>query len=283
MDDGCTSMIADPRGCVDYEERGNGPTIVLVPGSCSTGAAWRPVLAAWDGRFRCVTTSLLGYGGTAERRTVHDAAMRHEAEAVEAVIGKAGGPVHLVGHSFGGLVAIAVALRKRASLASLTIVEAPALELLRGDADRGHYRAIREMTDGYFTAFQRGDTEAVGAMIDFYGGAGTFASWPPRVRAYAVETTAVNILDWASAYGFALSAAALGAVDIPVLVLWGEASHPAVQRAGVLLAEGMRHTAAAEIKGAGHFMIATHADVIGRLIAQHVHGAQALAEASCPA
>ncbi|HTH34320.1 MAG TPA: hypothetical protein VL976_08085 [Xanthobacteraceae bacterium] len=53
-------MIEDPHGCVDYDERGSGPTIVLVPGSCSTGAAWRPVLGAWDDRFRCVTTSLLG-------------------------------------------------------------------------------------------------------------------------------------------------------------------------------------------------------------------------------
>jgi pimeloyl-ACP methyl ester carboxylesterase len=272
-------MIADPHGCVDYEERGSGPTVVLVPGSCSTGAAWRPVLAAWQDRFRCVTTSLLGYGGTAERRTAHDPSIRHEAEALEAVIRKAAAPVHLVGHSFGGLVAITVALRKRADLASLTIVEAPALQLLRGDGEEAHYRAIRAMTDDYFAAFDRGNAEAIGTMIDFYGGRGTFASWPPRVRAYAVETTAVNVLDWASAYGFALSIAALKTIDIPALVLWGEASHPAVQRANVLLAEAMRHTASAEIGGAGHFMIATHADVIGRLIAQHVHGAEALAEA----
>ena len=62
-------MIEEARGNIDYEESGAGPTIVLVPGSCSTGAAWRPVIAAWENRFRCVTTSLPGYGGTAERRT----------------------------------------------------------------------------------------------------------------------------------------------------------------------------------------------------------------------
>ena len=62
-------MIEDISGNIDYEESGTGPTMVLVPGSCSTGAAWRPVIAAWQNRFRCVTTSLPGYGGTAERRT----------------------------------------------------------------------------------------------------------------------------------------------------------------------------------------------------------------------
>ena len=77
------AMIEDISGNIDYEESGTGPTMVLVPGSCSTGAAWRPVIAAWENRFRCVTTSLPGYGGTAERRTPGDSSISHEAEALE--------------------------------------------------------------------------------------------------------------------------------------------------------------------------------------------------------
>ena len=105
-------MIEDPRGRIDYEVSGAGSTVVLVPGSCSTGAAWRPVMAAWDDRFRCVTTSLLGYGGTAERRTARDTSIAHQVDVLEAVIRRAGEPVHLVGHSFGGLAALAVAMRR---------------------------------------------------------------------------------------------------------------------------------------------------------------------------
>ena len=85
---------------IDYNESGSGPTIVLVPGSCSTGSAWRSVIAAWEGRFRCVTTSLLGYGATAERRSTDDPSIAYEAQMLEAVISRAGGPVHLIGHSF---------------------------------------------------------------------------------------------------------------------------------------------------------------------------------------
>jgi hypothetical protein len=32
-------MINEPRGSIDYAEAGKGPTVVFVPGSCSTGAA----------------------------------------------------------------------------------------------------------------------------------------------------------------------------------------------------------------------------------------------------
>src|ERR1700736_4101108 len=206
-------MIEDARGRIDYGESGHGATMVLVPGSCSTGAAWRPIISQWRNGFRCVTTSLLGYGGTAERRTTLDTDISHEAEILEAVIRRAACPVHLVGHSFGGLTALAVALRARVQLLSLTIAEAPAPEILRTMGEYRHYLAFRKMTEAYFRAFQAGETAAIEQMIDFYGGVGTFSSWPDRVREYAARTTPVNLLDWASAYGFELTPALLATVE----------------------------------------------------------------------
>jgi pimeloyl-ACP methyl ester carboxylesterase len=262
-------MIEDKRGNIDYDESGRGPTIVLVPGSCSTGAAWRPVVAQWQDRFRCVTTSLLGYGGTAERRSLVDTDISHEAEILEAVIRRAACPVHLVGHSFGGLSALAVALRNKVPLLSLSILEAPAPEILRQMGEHQQYRRFREMTDVYFSMFHAGDRNAIEQMIDFYGGAGTFAGWPQRVRDYAVATTGVNILDWAAGYGFRLTPALLAQIGIPTLVLWGENSHPAVRRANQLLAQCTDASVAA-IGGAAHFMISTHADEVALALARHV-------------
>jgi len=100
-------------------------------------------------------------------------------------------------------------------------------------------------------------------MIDFYGGNGTYASWPPRVRAYAVQTTPVNILDWASAYSFSLSTASLAAVDIPTLVVRGGASHPAVQRANACHDRHGRAFHDCDTPRRG-----------GLLIGQHVHRAE---------
>ncbi|MDH8538620.1 hypothetical protein QIH14_28060, partial [Klebsiella pneumoniae] len=70
-------------------------------------------------------------------------------------------------------------------LQSLTIMEAPAVNILREIGEYRHYRTFREMSDAYFAAFRGGDKEAISSMIDFYGGNGTFASWPSRGRAYA--------------------------------------------------------------------------------------------------
>jgi len=198
----------------------------------------------------------------------------HEAEALESVVRKAGSSVHLVGHSFGGLVALAVALRNQVSLSSLVILEAPAMELLRAEGENRHYSLFQGMTEAYFADFASGNVSAIAAMIDFYGGPGTFASWPPRVRAYAERTTPVDIVDWGSAYGLPLSAASLSTIRLPVIVARGGASHPAMQRANALLSERIDQAALVTIDGAAHFMIATHATEVADLIAQHVARAE---------
>lgn len=268
-------MIEDRRGQIEYDEQGTGPMLVLVPGSCSTGAGWRPVMKALGGRFRFVTTSLLGYGDTAERRTESDASTLHEAEMLETVIERAGGKVHLVGHSFGGVVGLLVATRKRVPLASLTVFEAPLPALLRQCGEAQHYRAFVEMTDTYFTGWRSGDREAICTMIDFYGGLGTYASWPERVRAYAVATTPVNILDWACAYENLLSPELLATIDVPVSVAVGSASHPAICRANGLVATSIAGATFRTIGGAAHFMISTHPAQVAEAIAETVERAEA--------
>ena len=133
-----------------------------------------------------------------------------------------------------------------------------------------HYRAFRAMNETYFAAFQRGEREAVAQMVDFYGGPGTFASWPERVRGYAADTAAVNILDWQTAYAFPLTAEFLATLDLPSLVLWGAASHPAARRANALLGQSIPGAATGTVEGAAHFMIATHAAEVAARVAEHI-------------
>lgn len=254
----------------DYEEVGSGPTILFVPGSCSTGSAWRATICRLPGAYRTITTSLPGYGATAERRTPSDTTIDPIAAALEDVVAYAGSPVHLVGHSFGGLAGLAVALRGRVPVKSLTILEAPAPAILPLYGEHEHHAAFRRMTDGYIRSHAAGDAEAIESMIDFYGGPGTFASWPGGVRDYAVKTTATNILDWASAYDFAPAPDALERLELPVAVAVGEKSHPAVIMANALISRSIPKASFTTIMGASHFMTATHPDEIARLVVRQV-------------
>jgi pimeloyl-ACP methyl ester carboxylesterase len=142
--------------------------------------------------------------------------------------------------------------------------------ILKEPGEQQHYDAFRNMSRAYSDAFRGGETDAIARMVDFYGGAGTFAAWPQRVRDYAVETTQANLLDWESAFGFHLTPASLATVKIPTLVVWGETSHPAVRRANDLLSRYIPQADRATIAGAAHFMIATHPKQFADLVAHHV-------------
>ena len=201
--------------------------------------------------------------------------MAHEADVVEAVVRRAGGKVHLVGHSYGAAAALALALRDRNGLASLSFVEMPAPQLLRDLGEHDHYQTFQRMTDLYEADFAGGKPDAIASMIDFYGGPGTFQSWPQRVRDYAARTTGVNLLDWVTAYDHVLSAKALQTLRLPTLVVYGQLSPPAMQIGGAALARCL--DAPMEIvDGAAHFMIATHAADVARRVAAHIRGVEGI-------
>jgi pimeloyl-ACP methyl ester carboxylesterase len=269
-------MIEDERGRIDYDETGEGPTVVLVPGSWGTRSAWREVAAALGEGCRIVTTSLLGYGGTAERRPPADVPIDCEAEIVEAVIARAGGPVHLVGHSFGGVVSLAVAARGHAPLRSLTVIEPPVFGLLPRAGDRALYDEVVAMRAGYFDAHASGQKVAARRVIDFYGGRGAFDALPPRMREYVVATTATNVLDWRT--GFDTPLLPYADIRAPSLVVRGEHGHRSMARCAEILAGLVPDAALATVAGAGHFMIATHAREAAGLISGAIAAAERRAD-----
>jgi pimeloyl-ACP methyl ester carboxylesterase len=269
-------MIEGGNGRVDYAEEGSGPTVVLVPGSWGTRSAWRGVIIALHGRFRFVTTSLLGYGGTAERRSTNDTSIDHAAEIIEAVIRHAGDAVHLVGHSYGGQACLAVAMRGVAPLISLSLLEPTGVNLLRRAGELALYEQISLFRDGYFRAFESGDKDAARHVIDLHDGHGSFDALPSRVRDYIVATTATNILDWRSGMEMDAPLPAYAHIAVPSLIVRGGRGHPYAARSAEILSAAMPSAFLATVAEAAHSMMATHGAEVARLLCEHISKTEAL-------
>ncbi|VIO65878.1 2-succinyl-6-hydroxy-2, 4-cyclohexadiene-1-carboxylate synthase [Bradyrhizobium ivorense] len=231
---------------------------------------WRGVIALLGDRFRAVTTSLLGYGDTEERRTPDDVLIEREIDVIEAVIQRTNSTVHLVGHSYGGTVCLATALRDRTKIASMTLIEATPFNLLRHSGDLGLYQQVRSMSDAYVRSYHSGKQLAARSIIDFYGGDGSFDTFSARIRDYIVATTPTNILDWSSEECFDLRLAAYAGITAPSLLVRGQHSPPPIQRVAEVLSGAIPGSSLVTVPGASHFMVETHPADVARLIREHV-------------
>lgn len=108
---------------VHYRRSGDGPTtVVLLHGFPQTGRLWDRVAATLASRFTVIVPDLRGAGGSERPATGYDKkTMAADVHALVTALGL--GPVHMVGHDIGGMVAYAYAAQWPQDVADLTMIE----------------------------------------------------------------------------------------------------------------------------------------------------------------
>src|SRR5262245_7030750 len=123
-----TLVINDRR--LSYEDHGSGRLALLIHGLPGNARAWARVGERLAGRYRVIAPDLPGYGETTPQPPEQDPDVGYASELVEALIRRMGAPDVLAGHSYGAVVALAVALRGNVSIGALALFEPVALKVL---------------------------------------------------------------------------------------------------------------------------------------------------------
>lgn len=229
-------------------------TAVLVPGFTGSKEDFSPVLAGLaGGGWHVVALDQRGQHESPGPQDVSAYSVAALATDLRAVLRQVDAPVHLVGHSFGGLVARAAVLADPTGVASLALVSSGpgALTGPRVDA----MSAVRPLVEA-------ADLVAVADLMDAAAALDPLRREVPDdvrdfLRTRFLASSATGLL----AMGDALTSEPdrvdeLAALDLPVLVVYGEhddAWPPAVQRrmadrlgAQRVVIQGARHSPAAE-------------------------------------
>ena len=94
----------------DYLEAGSvGPVVILVHSTVSGARQWRRLMDDLKDRFHVRAVNLFGYGKTPPWPVAKTQSLDDQARLVEAVLPANVDEVYLVGHSFGGSVAMKTA------------------------------------------------------------------------------------------------------------------------------------------------------------------------------
>jgi pimeloyl-ACP methyl ester carboxylesterase len=263
--------VTEP-GRAFFREVGHGPAVVCIHSSASSSAQWRPLMDRLAGRYRTLAVDLYGSGKSPRWPAVRPLSLADEVALLDPVFAASGERFHLVGHSYGGAVALEAARADPGRVESLVLFE-PVLfsVLVAEDPTQAAAREIVAVRDDTVAALARGDGRASGArFVDYWMGAGAWAAIPePRREALVGAMDAVKA-EWDAAFKDPTPLSAYGALDVPVLYVTGSESPASSRAVARLLTKTLPRVTVVEIEGVGHMGPVTHPDRVNALIERYL-------------
>jgi len=260
---------------IGYEEAGAGPTLLLLPPGASPAAAWRAVMERLADRVHLVAVNFSGYGETERLGDDTPLTLEAEAHAVAAVAGLFDGPFHLVGHSYGGAVALRLAVAGALPLASLTLIEPACYRLLREAGETALAGEVEAVNFGFIDTVAAGEPEAAfRTYIDYYTtGPGAWDAMPEKARIRFLGIADVVARALGSAHGEEISLDDARALGVPCAVLYGAETTQSHARVSELLAAAIPDARREVVPGAAHMLTLTHPDAVAEILADFVGSA----------
>lgn len=258
------------------EQTGDGPPMVLVHGSWSDRHAWELVAPRLAGRYRVITYDRRGHSQS-ERPPGTPGLVAHAADLAALIGHLQAAPAHIVANSFGGVIALEVAVSYPHRVASLCLHEPPAFAVVRDDPElRTALEQARELEQRVADEIGAGDhVRAARTFIERAVGPGLWERFPEQVRRTMARNAVTVLGDFDAAYQTP-DPARLGAITAPVLLTGGGQSPPDVPYAMILdrLAAVLPAADRYTFQHAGHVPHRTHpaelTRVIDNFVAQHV-------------
>jgi pimeloyl-ACP methyl ester carboxylesterase len=255
-----------------YFAAGVGEPIVLLHCTGGSGRQWAGMAEALRSDFRVIAPDLCGYGGTAHWPGNGTFNLAVEADLIAALLDMLGNPAHIVGHSYGGAVALQLALRHPRYLKTLTLIEPASFHLLR-DGDNIDERALRQISEVGATvanAVNCGDYQGgMRRFVDYWGGEGAWNALPASQRlALAARINKVTLDFWAT-LNDPMRQADLASLEMPTLVVSGGQSPLPTRRICFHLARMIPNVTARTVASAGHMAPVTHFSEVLPLVSNH--------------
>lgn len=212
-----------------------------------------PALAGYDG-------SVWPLGATVS--------LEVEARRLLPLLSSRGGPVDLVGHSYGGAVALMIASLWPERVRSVTVYEPVLFQLLKADAWSARlFGEVQRVAADVAASLAAGDEDGAAArFVDYWSGDGSWARVPAERRPPLMRCMPKVCADFGASFSGGPDYGALRPDGPRVTLLTGTESPVPVRRVAQLLHSRLPHARFEEVKGAGHMAPLSRAAAMAPLL-----------------
>lgn len=255
--------LRTPAGVtISYDRHGSGPALLLVHGSfCDHRSNWQFVAPALAEAF---TVHALARRGRGETDATQGHSVEEEAADVAALIAAIGGPVHLLAHSYGALIALVAAPQVRDRIGRLVLYEPPLPERFK----RARLAELEELAaakdwEGFTASFLRQELHLSDSDLDDLRAG-------PVWRQF-VAAAPPTLQDLRELPEHALDPGRFAGLTMPVMLQVGTESHRDIYATDALAAV-LPDARVAELPGQGHDAMFTAPDLYARQVLDFLRG-----------
>lgn len=259
-------------------------TVVLLHSSAGSARQWQALTEALQSQWRVLTPEFHGHGTRAEWHDATPMTLADDAAQAAEMLAAAGGG-WVVGHSYGGAVALMLASRHPERVHGVVAYEPVLFPLLAGDPDTAQeWQEAVAVADDIRKHLARGADEAAArGFVDYWSGRGTFDHLPPGTRAATVLRMPSVMRQYETLTHEPALLSQLTRLRQPMLVLTGERTVRPLRRIAEILRAGVPQARHQTLAGMGHMGPLTHAEGVNRQVLRFMASHAAAVPAACPA
>jgi pimeloyl-ACP methyl ester carboxylesterase len=256
--------------------------VVALHCSLASGRQWKTLADELGREHPFFAPDISGYGTNSGCAVDLPLTLAEEVRCLSGQLNGAEGPIHLVGHSYGGAIAFKIATCSPFAhrLRSLTLIE-PVLPTLlcESDADRRLQARFAQVAREVSEDLWNGSVlEAIDKFIEFWNGSGPQDPLPASARLRMIERADKLAFDFTAAFAEEDVTVAAASLRVPTLLLSGGLSPYLTQRIVQRLGAAMDRAEIQHLPAAGHMLPLTHASTVNSAIVRHIARADELAD-----
>ena len=252
---------------IDHTDDGEGQAVVLIHSSVSANRQWRALTEALKDRYRVLAINVFGYGETTPWPRTSPQSLHAQAELVLALCEELGTPIHLVGHSFGGSVALKSAMLLGRRVGNLILLEPNPFYLLKQNGRTQAFLEARNLRDYVkrFGSLEDWPTVAE-RFADYWLGDGSWNTMSEKHRAAFAQSLPPNFHEWDAVMEEETTLEECKALTTRTLVVSDAATRLPIREIVNLFANACLHWSFHTIPEGGHMAPLTRPELINPVI-----------------